>query len=107
MATSFSREFEFSVKSLSPELATPELLDEVSEHLSELRLALADVEVQKITISKQKTLPIDPNTIIFTVSVLIGTEFTKEMAKKVADDVYEWLKNRWKRAEIKKTAANP
>jgi hypothetical protein len=104
MSLEEQQEFGFSIRSGSQAIATPEYLEQIGEALEELqRLQPAGLQVKQVRIDKEKTYPVDSHTIVFIITIVFGSEFTKELLKKAADDVYAWLKGRWKSAHIEPT----
>jgi hypothetical protein len=90
---------ELEVKSNHPNIPTPRLLQEIQDALPQLEADLGQERiVQKSSLRREGTLPIDPHTARVALETFLGTTggiLGAELIKKFADDAYGWLKRRW------------
>lgn len=90
---------EFEVKSTHPNIPTPTLLKEIKNTLPQFEADLSrDRTVERATLKREGTFPIDSNTAMVALGALVGTitgDMAEEFVKKFADDAYDWLKKKW------------
>jgi hypothetical protein len=92
---------EINMRSADPNIPTVHMLRDLEVSVPELIARLQrSADITDVKVTRRGTLPVGPTeAVLIAFAVSVGTEITKELAKRITDDIYDWLKNRRAHAE--------
>jgi len=96
-------EMDLTVHSEHPSLPAPAAVDEIRAFAPDISKRLkAKYGEGSVEVQRQKTFPVDPLSVLVTIGIFVGTKVVEKIIGKMAEDVYNWIKEKLSGADVTK-----
>ena len=101
-------EFELTLRSRKPNLPTPVAVEKLQDSSEELSTYLTSKYGKtKVVITRRKTFPIDPFSLIVIVGLFLGEHVAGTVIEEMTRDAYQWIKRKIKGTSVARTEKKP
>lgn len=101
-------EFELTLRSRKPNLPTPVAVEKLQDSSKELSTYLTTKYGKtKVVITRRKTLPIDPLSLIVLVGFFLGEHVAGAVIEEMTKDAYQWIKRKITGTSVARTEKKP